>query len=84
MLSDGSQQFHCFQMSDEMLGSLNTSASIVAFRMRSPLRKSHAICILIVVPSIRRTVPSERIQIITSIEILDEMLNELFDECWVV
>ena len=29
MLGDGSQQFHCFQILDEMLGRLNSSTNIV-------------------------------------------------------
>jgi len=77
MLGDGSQQFHCYQMLDEMLGRLNTSANIVGIAHALSLNKSRAICILIVVPSFKRTLPSQRIQIITSIEMLDEMLGHL-------
>ena len=77
MLVDVSQQVHCFQMLDEMLGRLNTSANIFALHMRSPMKRSRAICILIVVPSLRRTAPSQRIQMITSIEVLDELLGHL-------
>ena len=46
--------------------------------MRSPLKISRAICILVVVPSLKRTAPSQRIQSITSVEMLDEMLYEMF------
>ena len=76
MFGDGSQQFHCFQMLDEALGLLNTSANIVGF-VRSPLKNLRAICILIVVSSLNCTAPSQRIQIITSIEVLDKMLDEM-------
>ena len=55
-------------MLDEMLSRLSNSINIVGI--------AHAFspnCILIVVPSLKRTVPSQSIQIITSIEMLDEM-----------
>ena len=51
--------------------------TLLALCMRSPLKQSRAICILIVVPSLKRTAPSQRIQIIASIEMLDEMLGDL-------
>ena len=47
--------------------------------MRSPIKKSRAICILIVVPSLKGTAPSQPIQIITSIEMLDKMLAEMLN-----
>jgi len=66
----------------------------MALRMRSPLRISRTICILIVVPSLKRTAPSQRIQIIASVEMLDEMLGYLnaspnickicLVKCWIV
>ena len=42
MLGDGSQQFHCFQMLDEMLGHLNTSANIVGIAHAFSLKISRA------------------------------------------
>ena len=60
-----------------MLGRLNTSANIFrtghAFSLKKIARYLH----LTVVPSLKRTAPSQRIQIITSIEMLDEVLGHL-------
>ena len=70
-------------MLDEMLGSLDDmlgrSLSKHSWHCGYvlPLKKSRAICILIVIPSLKRTAPSQRIQIITSIEMLEEMLDDL-------
>ena len=77
MLGDGSQQFHCFLMLDEMLGRLSTSGNIVGIAHAFSLKQSRAICILIVVPSLKRTAPSQLGHIITSIEMLDEMLDDM-------
>ena len=47
--------------------------------LNDAVKISRATCILIVVPSLKRTTPLQRIQIITSIEMLDKMLGETFD-----
>ena len=80
-------------MFDEMLGRLSTSANIVGTEHAFSLKNLLAVCILIVVPSLKRTAPSQRMQIIT-IEMLDEMLGHLntspkmckicWLKCWVV
>ena len=73
MLGDACQQFHCFQMLDEMMGCLNTSANIVgiahAFSLKIIARYSHFDR-----GSRSQTHSSfTRIQIITSIEMLDRL-----------
>jgi len=67
-------------MLDEMLGRLTTSANILGIAHTFSLKKLRAICILIMVSSLKRTAPSQRIQIMDFIKMLNEMLDEMLGQ----